>query len=142
MAVELEERPYGPDSTDEEITAIRERIYLYRDDVVMLKEMPVQSAFHLDLFFEKIKEITAGLASFDILVDLTEAGRPSPEIRAHLKKHFNELEKLKHAAIFTGQNFMLNIAAKFVLSGCGIKSFSVHKKLEEALEAIYAKKQS
>ena len=106
----------------------------------MYKELPVQSIFQLDLFMEKVREITAGLNSFDMLVDLTEANRPSPEIRAHLKKRFNELEKLRHVAVFTGQNFLLNIAAKFVLSGCGIRSYSVHKKLEEALEAIYAQK--
>jgi hypothetical protein len=140
MAVILEERPYGPDSTAEEIKAIRECICLYNDGIVMYKEVPVQSVFQLDLFMEKIREITTDLASFDMLIDLTEANRPSPEIRTHLKKCFNELEKLRHVAVFTGQNFMLNIAAKFVLSSCGIRSYSVHKKLEEALEAIYVQK--
>lgn len=141
MVAKIEERPYGPDSTDEEIKALRERIYFFKDDIVMFKEVPAQSVFQLDLFFGKVKEITSDLSSFYMIFDLTEAGRPSAEIRAHLKTRLNELEKLKHAAVFTGQNILLNIAAKFVLSGCDIKSFSVHKKLEEALEAIYAKKQ-
>ena len=35
MAVILEERPYGSDSTEEEIKAIRECIYLYKDGILM-----------------------------------------------------------------------------------------------------------
>ncbi len=141
MALKLEECRYGHDSTEEEIKALREHIYLYTNDTVMYKEWPVTTTFQIDLCFRKVKEITADLGSFYMIVDLTEAERPTPETRAHLKLCFNELDNLRYVAVFTGQNFMLNIAAKFVLSGCGIKSFSVHKKLEEALEAIYAKKQ-
>jgi hypothetical protein len=141
MTVKIEKHYYGHDSTEEEIEAIRGRVYLYKDDIIMYKEIPAPSIFSLDLFFDNIKEITGTFSSFYMIIDLTEAERPRADIRNHLKKRFPELKNLEHASVFTEKNFMLNIAAKFVMTGIGLKSFSVHKTLEEALEAIYAKKQ-
>ena len=43
---------------------------------------------------------------------------------------------LNHAAIYTGKNFILNIAAKFVMERVGFASYSIHKTKEEALDAI------
>lgn len=141
MAFKFEKRPYGPDSTEEEIRALRDICYVYKDDIVAHKEPPVSSVFAVDLTFEKFKEITADLASFYLLLDLTECARPDAEFREHLKKRLSEFKKIRHVAAFTGQNFLLNIAAQFVFSGNLDTSFSVHKTREEALEAIYAKKQ-
>src|SRR5262245_57097989 len=59
-AMKLESRPYGPDSTPEEIQAIRNRVSVYDGDIVMYKEVPVQSLFQLDLFQEKLEQITSG----------------------------------------------------------------------------------
>lgn len=136
----LEARPYGSDSTEDEIQAIKDCCYLYQDDIVVFHEVSVQSVFELDLFFEKLKQLSADFSQFYLLVDLTEAGRPNAEIRDHLRKRLNEFDNLRHIALFTGRNFMLNIAAKFVFNGSVNISVSVHKTLEEALEAIYAQK--
>ena len=43
---------------------------------------------------------------------------------------------IPNTAVYTGKNFMLNVAAKFVLGGIGLRSFSVHKTREQALEAL------
>jgi len=50
MTAKLEARAYGPDSTGEEVQAIRDRVYKYRDGIVMYREVPIQSLFQLDLF--------------------------------------------------------------------------------------------
>jgi hypothetical protein len=141
MAVNFEARPYGPDSTEEEIKAIQDRVYLFKYDIVMFKELPVQSVFQIDLFFNKIAEIAANLEYFYMIIDLSEANRPSAEVRDHLKKRAVELTNLKYVSIFTGGRLMLNIAAKFVCVACGMKSYSVKNTLEEALEAVYVIKQ-
>ena len=70
------------------------------------------------------------------LIDITEAEPPSAETRAQLKKLFGGQAKLRRAAVFTGKNCMLNVAARFVLSGLGLKSVTTHKTKEEALEAL------
>jgi hypothetical protein len=135
-AHEIEVRPYGPDSTPEEVEAIRARVFLLDERTVGYREMPVQTPFHIDLFDEKMRELTADIDAFDLLIDLSEAKPPSAETRARLRKLFGAHTKMSRAAVFTGKNFMLNIAAKFVLSGMGLQSFSVHTTREQALEAL------
>jgi hypothetical protein len=132
----LEVRAYGPDSTPEEVQAIRDCIYLYKPGVIMYRELPIQSIFHLDLFQEKLIEVGGALPPYALLIDLTAARPPNAEIRSRLKTLFSAQKNLRTAAVFTGKNFMLNVAAKFVLSGIGLKSFTVHKTLEEALQAV------
>ena len=136
MTFKFEARAYGPDSTSEEVQAIRDRVYKYRDGIVMYRELPIQSPFQLDIFQETLTEEGAGVPSYDLLIDLTEAQPPNAEIRSRLKRLFGSQANLRTAAVFTGKNFMLNVAAKFVLSGIGLKSFSVHKTLEQALQAL------
>jgi len=78
-----------------------------------------------------------GLPTYDLLIDLTEAQPPNAEIRSRLKRLFGAQSNLRTAAVFTGKNFMLNVAAKFVLGGSvGLKNFSVHTTLEQALEEL------
>jgi hypothetical protein len=136
MSFKFEVRPYGPSSTPEEVQAIKDCIYLYKPGVVMYRELPIQSIFQLDLFHEKLNDVGSKLASYALLIDLIEAKPPNAEIRTRLKTLFGSQTNMRTAAVFTGKNFMLNVAAKFVLSGIGLKSFSVHKTLDEALEAV------
>jgi hypothetical protein len=132
----FEVRPYGPASTPEEVQAIKDCVYVYKPGIVMYKELPVQSIFQLDLFHEKLNDVGSKLESYALLIDLIEAKPPGAEIRTRLKTLFGSQKNMRTAAAFTGKNFMLNVAAKFVLSGIGLKSFTVHKTLDEALEAV------
>jgi hypothetical protein len=132
----FEVRPYGPDSTPEEVQAIKDCVYLYKAGIVMYRELPIQSVFHLDLFQEKLTQVAGPLTSYALLIDLVAAKPPNAEIRSRLKALFASQQNLRTAAVFTGKNFMLNVAAKFVLSGIGLKSFTIHKTLEEALKAV------
>ncbi len=141
LSVEIEVRPYGPESTEEERQAIKDRVYLYSDRIVIFKETPIQTIFQIDLSFEKIEEITQELESFSLIIDLSEAKPPTAEIREHLKKCYSSLDRMLHAAVVTERNFMLNIAAKFVLKGLGLKSYSIHKTMGEALGAVHDKEQ-
>jgi hypothetical protein len=137
MVFTFERRPYGPDSTPEEIQAIKDCIFVYQPGIIYWRELPVQSLFQYDLLDERLKEETTNLTSFDLLVDLVRAARPSPAIRERLRQLFKSKEKLRRVAVFTGRNFMLNVAAKFVLGGSvGLRNFSVSRTLEEALEEL------
>jgi hypothetical protein len=136
MSVTIEERAYGPDSTPEEAQAIRDRIYPLKDDIIMYREMPVQSPYHLQLFGEKLREVAAGRATIRLLIDLTEAQPPNAETRAGLRELFGSIKNMRYVAVYTGKNFLLNIAAKFVLSGLMSTPFSVHKSKDEALSAM------
>jgi hypothetical protein len=137
MAIQLEARSYGEDSTPEEIAAIRERVYVYRPpNVLMYVEVPVPSAYQLKIFGERMTELSASMDHFDLLIDLTHAKPPSAEIREVLKHVFKAQQKMRRAAVFTGRNFMLNVAARFVLGSIGLREFTVDKTLQDALRSL------
>src|SRR5262249_45573301 len=109
MAVQVEARAYGPESTPEEGAALKERVYFFSEGGVMYRETPIQTVFQLDRFEEKLDALAATVDStYGLLIDLTEAEPPSAAIRARLKKLFARQHKLRHASVFTGKNFMLN----------------------------------
>jgi hypothetical protein len=128
-------RAYGPDSTPAEIEAIKKRIFLFRERTLMLRELPVQSLFHLDLFEQRLNQVGGRMPHYDLLIDLTEAEFPSAVIRARLKKLFTGQKNLRRIGVFTGKNFLINTAASFVLGDLG-KKFSIHKKIEQAFASL------
>jgi len=134
--VEIQRRAYGPESTPAEIQTIKERIYLYRGVIVMYRELPIQSLFHLDLFEQRLNELGSRMAHYNLLIDLTEAEFPSAAIRTRLKKLFGGQKNLRRIAVFTGKNFIINAAAKFVLGDLGDKKFSVHSSVEHAVATL------
>ncbi|PHR53869.1 MAG: hypothetical protein COA44_14955 [Arcobacter sp.] len=136
--IELEARSYGENSTEEEIEAIRARVYMYSDNIVYWKEVPVMSVWQVQQYQSKMKSLTNNLKHYALLIDLTESKPPNAEIRASLRDVYGPFaeEGLDEAAVFTGKNFLINVAAKFVLGGVGLKKFTVHSKQEDALKAL------
>lgn len=135
MPVTIGRRAYGPESTPAEIDAIKKRIFLFRDRTLMLRELPIQTLFHLDLFERRLDELGSWMPHYDLLIDLTEAEFPSAVIRARLKKMFMGQKNLRRIGVFTGKNFLINAAASFVLGDLG-KKFSIHKTLEQAFASL------
>ena len=136
MPATIEARAYGLESTPEEVKALKDRVYFLSQGVIMYHEVPILSPFQLDRFEEKLNELAATVDAYTLVIDLTEAEPPSAPIRARLKKLFLAQPKMKQTVVYTGKNFMLNVAAKFVLGGIGLRAFSVHKTREQALEAL------
>lgn len=134
--IKIEARPYGPNVTEAEREALRERVFMYSADTAYWHEVPVQTTYQIVILGEKLTELTRDLENFYLIIDLTEAGRPSAEIIDSIRKVMQHFSGLQHAAVFTGKNFMLNIAAKFVLERLGFASYSIHKTKEEAAVAI------
>lgn len=134
--VEIQRRAYGPESTPAEIQAIKGRIYLYRGAIVMLRELPIQSLFHLDLFEQRLNELGSRMPHYNLLIDLTEADFPSAAIRTRLRKLFGGQKNLRRIAVFTGKNFIINAAARFVLGDLGDKAYSIHSAAQQALDTL------
>lgn len=136
--LQVEARPYGPDSTPLEVAALKARIFLHpgASDIIVWQEVPVMTVFQVEKFGEKVAELASRLPSFRYLVDLREAPLPGPEIRAKLVSIFRSDPKPKRVAVFTGRNFLVNIACKFVFTAAGLTDFSIHKTEEQALAAL------
>jgi hypothetical protein len=137
MSYVFENRAYGPESTPEEVQAIKECITVHEPGILLWRELPVHSLFSLDVVEERLQLLIRDLDRYDLLVDLVRAAPPSPAVRERLKRIFKSQAKLGRVAVFTERNFMLNVAAKFVLGGSvGLRKFSVHRTAEEALEEL------
>ncbi|MCP5468124.1 MAG: hypothetical protein H7A32_02510 [Deltaproteobacteria bacterium] len=115
---------------------MKAHVYLLENDVIMWEEMPVASVFSVEKYGEKLRNLAKNLDSFYLILDLSKTKRPSAEVRSSLKELYSSFPNFEHAAAFTGANFMLNIAAKFVLNFVGLNSFSVHKTKDEAFSEI------
>lgn len=132
--MQIEAKAYGPDSTPSEIAAIQARLYMLRPGVVMYREVPVPSAFQVDLFADKLRQITAGLDEFSMIMDLTQAKPPGGAVREALRQLFQAQPKLRKVAVFTGGNFIINGIAKLLLKSSGVRHLTMCKDEAEALE--------
>lgn len=133
MAFAFESRPYGPDCTAEELQALSDCVFVYEPGIIYWRELPVQSEFQLDLFDRRLTELTRDMVSYRLLIDLLTATPPNAAIRGVLRRIFGGQHKLERAALFSGKNFIVNIASKLVATNAGLKNFTVYRTLEEAL---------
>jgi len=132
----IEARPYGPDISTSERETLKAQVTLLDKNIIYWREAPVTTPYQIDVYAEKLIELTRELEDYYLLIDLTDTNRPSPEVLDRIRQVMSTQTKLRHAAVFTGKNFLLNVAAKFVLTRIGFASFSIHKIRDEALAAI------
>lgn len=135
MTVTIEKRPYGPDSSADEIQAIRARLTPLNQSQFLWEEMPIQSRFSIQLMVEQLQAATVNLPQYDLVVDLRSAVPPSQEVRAALFAALKSFPKMRKCACVTGRNFLMNVAAKFVFSSLSIP-VSTHKTMEEGFREL------
>ena len=105
--------------------------------IIFYKEPYSTTIEQLDINFQTIDNLGKSLGKYHLLIDLTGASRPKAEIRQHIFEKFQLIKSgLLHVGIFTGKNLLLNMAATFIMRKVGLNSFSIHKSLKEAEEAI------
>ncbi len=129
----IEAKEYGPDSTPEEIRAIQERLYLAGPGLVMYREVPHPTPFQIRLFADKLKGLTAGLGSYAMVLDLTQARPPGRRCREALRELFAAQGNLRRVAVVTGGNFILNGIAKLLLKSSGVRAPIMCRDEAEAL---------
>ena len=93
--IQLEAKAYGPDSSPAEVEAIGARVAMVRADVVVYREVPVPSAFQIGVFGERIRQLTAGLDSYAMVMDLSQAKPPGKAAREALRGFFAGQPKLR-----------------------------------------------
>jgi len=136
MSVTIESRAYGPNSTPDEIEALRNRVSFHKGFTVLFREVPIGSEFQAGVCLGRVKELLHKHDCHSVIIDLSEANRPNPKFAEALKNQFRQMEdQLKHVVVFTGKNFLINVAAKFVLAGIP-QRFAVLKTMAQAEEAI------
>ena len=127
--------PFGADSTREQIEAIADRVSMVTDRLVLMREIPVQSPFSIDVMFDRLDALASGWERFAYVVDLSEATRPGPESRATLKARVLRISpRVAHVAIVVGGNVLMRAMARLVAYSMGLKSVSIHVTRAEAIE--------
>jgi hypothetical protein len=133
--VELEQRPYGPESTPEEREAIADRVSVVDDRILLIHEVPVQSPFSVKLMFDRFQALAQDWDRFAYVVDLTEAKRPNPETRAALKAQTLGISpRVTHLAVAVGDNLLMRAMARLFAFGMGFTNVSTHATRAEAIE--------
>ena len=134
-ALELGQRPYGPESTPEEREAIADRVSVVEDRILLIHEVPVQSPFSAKLMFDRFRALADDWDRFAYVVDLTEAKRPNPETRAVLKAQFLAISpRVIHLAVAVGDNLLMRAMARIFAYGMGLTNVSIHATRAEAIE--------
>jgi len=131
----IEERAYGLEATPGETEAIQNRVSLVADHILLLREIPVQSPFSINLMFDRVDDLSREWTRFAYVADLTEARRPDPETRAALKSRVTRIgPRLTHVAIVVGNNLIMRAMARLFAHSMGLASVSVHTTRASAIE--------
>jgi hypothetical protein len=138
MAFLFATRPYGPESTPEEIQAMRERIFVAEPGIVFWHEIPMQCGFSMQLMTEHTLALIRQQGACGLVVDLTEAQPPSAEVRGLVRPSVEQLiAATRRYVVFTGKNFLLNATAKFILGAMfGFGRVGLQRTRDEAMQEV------
>ena len=132
----IETRPYGPESSPAERLELRDRVWEVEDALFMLVEVPVQTPFTLDVMFDRLEELAAGLNRFAYVVELSSVRRPDARTRERLRQRVARINpRLAHVSVVVGANAVIRAVAKLAAFAVGFRSISFHGTINDALEA-------
>jgi len=133
----FEKKTYGEDSPPHIVEAIRKRVSILEDGIILLDEIPIVSPFSINHVFDQMKIFAKTLEKCGYLVDITDTVIPNAETRRVINREFQHtLSNVKHVSFVTGKNFIINTAARFVMYQTNLESFSISKTREEGIAAI------
>jgi hypothetical protein len=111
---------------------LRDRVELFRPDTVLYRESPFFNSSTVEIMIGRVRELTADLDRFDLVVDLPEeTKRPDPDTRDMVVSLINEDDKLRKIYIVVGASPVLRIGLKFILAGITGKEISVLGTFED-----------
>jgi hypothetical protein len=131
-----EARPNESGAAPDALAELRRRVWKIDERLFMLVEVPVQTPFTLDVLFDRLEELAAGLDRFAYVVDLSGVRRPDAPARERLRQRVGQINpRLAHVGVVVGTNMVIRAVAKLAAFTIGFRSFSFHKSVDEAVEA-------
>ena len=132
----IEARPDDSVSTFVELDELRARVWKLDDGLFMFDEVPVQTPFTIDVMFDRLEELAAGIDRFAYLVDLSRVKRPDARVRERLRHRVGRIRpRLVHVALVVGGNAVIRAVATVAAFVIGFRSFTIHASIDEAVEA-------
>jgi hypothetical protein len=115
---------------------LRDRVWPLEDRLFMILEVPVQTPYSVDVLFDRLEELAAGLDRFAYVADLRAVKRPDARVRERLRERVGHVNpRLVHVGIAFGGNAVIRAVAKLVAHAVGFGSISFHASVDEAVEA-------
>jgi hypothetical protein len=132
----IEARPDDAVSTFVELDELRARVWKLDDGLFMFDEVPVQTPFTIDVMFDRLEELAAGIDRFAYLVDLSRVKRPDARVRERLRHRVGRIRpRLVHVGLVVGGNAVIRAVATVAAFVIGFRSFTIHASIDEAVEA-------
>jgi hypothetical protein len=132
----IEARPDAAVSTFVEVDELRARVWKVDDRLFIFEEVPVQTPFTIDVMFDRLEELSAGIDRFAYLVDLSRVKRPDARVRERLRHRVGRIRpRLVHVALVVGGNAVIRAVATVAAFVIGFRSFTIHASIDEAVEA-------
>jgi len=135
---ELQDIVYGEDSPPIVVEAIKQRVSVIEDEIVLLNEIRHVSPFSINIVFNEMKQYASELENCGYLIDITNTNVPDAKTRRVINNEFKHtLGNVKHVAFVTGKNFIINTAARFVMYQTSLNSFSIVKDRNQGIADIH-----
>jgi len=125
--------------TAEELVAIKDSVFIYTEDVLYYKELPIISEFNIKILFDQVERLGSTFETpYGLVIDVTDSVPPSSRVRRAINKRFSNIcESVEHVSFCSGKNILINTAIRFIMYQTHLDSFSIHKTQEAAIEAIH-----
>ena len=132
----MQARPEGTDASVDATEELRQRVWKVEDRLFLMREVPIQSPFTIDVMFDRLEELAAGLNRFAYAVDLTGVQRPDAPTRQRLHDRVMRINsRLAHVGVAVGGNVIIRAVAKLAAFAIGFRSVTFHMTVDDALEA-------
>jgi hypothetical protein len=119
-----------------DLAELRSRVWRIEERLFMYAEIPDQTPLTIDIMFDRLEELAAGLDRFAYVVDLSASHRPDARTRDRLKQRLSRLQpRLALVAAVVGSNVVIRAVAKLVTFALGLRVFTFHASIDEATEA-------
>ena len=135
--IELEARAYGPESTAEEIEAMRARVVVHGDgQAVLWRELPLMSEFSVDVFSDRVEELCASHGCRFLIIDSRAGARPTPAVRRRIRERSEQLsDRLERVFVVINPNPVLWALSRFI-QAVSATNMTLHGSLEEVEEEL------
>ncbi len=133
----FENKEYTADCGEHVKEALRNRISIFDDQIIVLNDIPVLSPFALEVMMGEVSRKGRTLGAYGLIVDARKSSRPNSECRRKINELFDSLSnEITHISFCSGKNKFINTAAKFIMFQNTLKSFSFSSTMEEAVDDI------
>ena len=134
--IDIETHTFGPDSSPEQVEALRQRVSLYQGDIVVYREIETANAFSFGICYERIEELVAEHGSRLLIVDVRAGGRPDAALRRLIQERVEQLQdRVLKIGVVVSANPLVKVAARFLAAVVPVE-FKAYGSIEEAAEAM------